>query len=117
MGRNGLNHIAIYLRCDHLGELSSNGWLVGSKFMNLVPPGLYEVPCTDGVWQDPERPYVPCLPYEYAASADWCITQELSERIMAKSREVDGENLAGNTKQLIALPIVTAQLNLNSSWE
>ena len=23
------------------------------------------------------RDHIPCLPYKYAASADWCITQEL----------------------------------------
>ena len=42
--------------------------------------------------------HVPCLPYKYAAMADWCISQELRERMMAKSREVDGEKLARHTK-------------------
>ena len=50
------------------------------------------------------RDHIPCLPYKYAASADWCIMQEPRERMMAKSREVDGEKLARNTKQLRALP-------------
>ena len=37
------------------------------------------------------RDLIPCLPYKYAANADWCVSQELKERMMAKSREVDGE--------------------------
>ena len=40
--------------------------------------------------------HIPCLPYKYAANAAWCISQELKERMMAKSREVDGVKLAGN---------------------
>ena len=55
------------------------------------------------------RDHVPCLPYKYAASPDWCITQELRERMMAKSREVDVEKLARITRQLQALPIGTPQ--------
>ena len=51
------------------------------------------------------RDHIPCLPYKYAATANWCITQEIRERMMAKSREVDGEKLARNTKQLRALKI------------
>ena len=54
------------------------------------------------------RDHVPCLPYKYTASADWCITQELRERMLAKSREVDGENLARNTKKLPDIPVGTA---------
>ena len=42
------------------------------------------------------RDHIPCLPYKYTPSADWCITQELRERMMAKSREVDGKKLARN---------------------
>ena len=53
------------------------------------------------------REHIPCLPYKYAASDDWCISQELKERMMAKSREVDGEKLARNTKKLKGLPIGT----------
>ena len=40
------------------------------------------------------RDHIPCLPYKNAANADWCISQELKERIMANSREVEGEKLA-----------------------
>ena len=36
------------------------------------------------------RDHIPCLPYKYTSSADWCIMQELRERMMAKSREMDG---------------------------
>ena len=46
------------------------------------------------------RDHIPCLSYKYPASADWCISQELRERMMAKSRELDGEKLARNTKKL-----------------
>ena len=49
------------------------------------------------------RDHIPCLPYKYAASADWCVSQELKERMMAKSREVDGEKLARNTRRLETL--------------
>jgi hypothetical protein len=40
------------------------------------------------------KDHIPCLPYKYAANAYWCVSQELKERIMAKSREVEGEKLA-----------------------
>jgi hypothetical protein len=58
---------------------------------------------------------IPCLPYKYAASANWCISQELKERMMAKSREVDGEKLARNTKNLKDLPIGTTVAIQNQS--
>ena len=61
------------------------------------------------------RDHIPCLPYKYAASADWCIMQEPRERMMAKSREVDGEKLARNTKQVRALPIGTPDVLQNQS--
>ena len=53
------------------------------------------------------RDHIPCLPYKYAANADWCVLQELKERMMAKSREVDCEKLARNTRSLQSLPIRT----------
>ena len=53
------------------------------------------------------RDHIPALPYKYAASADWCVSQELRERLLAKSREEDGEKLARNTKQLAELPVGT----------
>ena len=37
------------------------------------------------------RDHIPCLPYKYVATTYWCVSQELKERMMAKSREVDGE--------------------------
>jgi hypothetical protein len=37
------------------------------------------------------RDHIPCLPYTNTASTDWCISQELIERMMAKSREVGKE--------------------------
>ena len=46
------------------------------------------------------RYHIPCLPYKYAANADWCVSEDLKERVMAKSRELDGEKLARNTKKL-----------------
>ena len=52
--------------------------------------------------------HVPCLPYKYAPSTDWCLTQELRERMMAKSREVDGEKLSRNTQRQQELLIGTA---------
>ena len=55
------------------------------------------------------------MPYKYAANADWRISQELKERIMAKSREVDGEKLARNTKRLQSLPIGTQVAIQNQS--
>ena len=61
------------------------------------------------------RDHIPCLPYKYAASADWCISQELRERMMAKSRKVDGEKLARNIMQLRALPIGTPVVLQNQS--
>ena len=47
---------------------------------------------------------IPCLPYKYEASANWC-----------KSREVDGEKLARNTKNLKDLPIGTTVAIQNQS--
>ena len=58
------------------------------------------------------RDHIPCLPYKYAASADWCITQELRERMMAKSREVDREKLARNTNE----PGTPMSQTAMSSW-
>ena len=46
----------------------------------------------------------------YAASV-----KELRERMMAKSREVDGEKLARNIMQLRALPIGTPVVLQNQS--
>ena len=37
------------------------------------------------------RENIPCLHYKNTASTDWCISQELIERMMAKSREVGKE--------------------------
>jgi hypothetical protein len=48
------------------------------------------------------RDHIPCMPYKYAALANWCISQEMRERMMAKSREVDGEKLARNANKLRA---------------
>ena len=53
------------------------------------------------------RDHIPCLPYKYAANADWCVLQESNEQIMANSREVEGEKLARNTRRLQNLPIGT----------
>ena len=53
------------------------------------------------------RDHIPCLPYKYAASADWSVSQELKERMMAKSREVDGEKLARKTRRTQTLLIGT----------
>jgi hypothetical protein len=53
------------------------------------------------------RDHIPCLPYKYAANTDWCVSQELKEWMMTKSREVDGEKLARNTRHLQNLPIGT----------
>ena len=44
------------------------------------------------------RDHIPCPPYKYADNADWCVSQELKDRMMAKSREIDGE-------KLVSLPI------------
>ena len=56
------------------------------------------------------RDHIPCLPYMYAA-----LVQELRERMMAKSREVDGEKLGRNIMQLRALPIGTPVVLQNQS--
>ena len=61
------------------------------------------------------RDHIPCLSYKYAASADWCISQELRERMMAKSREVDAEKMARNTEQLKDLPVGTLVTIQNQS--
>ena len=61
------------------------------------------------------RHHIPCLPYKYAASANCCISLELKERMKAKSREVDGEKLARNTKNLKDLPIGTTVAIQNQS--
>ena len=61
------------------------------------------------------RDPIPCLPYKYAATYDWCISQELKERMMAKSREVDSEKVARNTKRLKSLPIKTQVATQNQS--
>jgi hypothetical protein len=53
------------------------------------------------------RDHIPALPYKYAASADWCVSQELRERLLAKSREEDGEKLVKYTKQLADLTVGT----------
>jgi hypothetical protein len=37
------------------------------------------------------KDHIPCLPFKYAY---WCVFQEVKERIMAKSREVEGEKLS-----------------------
>ena len=37
---------------------------------------------------DPQPRWSACLPYKYTANADWCVFQELKERMMAKSRKV-----------------------------
>ena len=61
------------------------------------------------------RDHIPCLPYKYAANADWCVSHELKERMMAKSREVGGEKLARNTRSLQSLPIGTPAAIQNQS--
>ena len=61
------------------------------------------------------RDHIPCLPYNYAVNADWCISQELKKRMMAKSREVDSEKLARNTRSLQCLPIGTPVAIQNQS--
>jgi hypothetical protein len=53
------------------------------------------------------RDYIPALPFKYAPSADWCMTQELRERMLAKSRMRDGEKLAEHTKQLEEIAVGT----------
>ena len=63
------------------------------------------------------RDHIPCLPYTNTASTDWCISQELKERMMAKSREVDGEKLARNLRRFKALRIRTQVANQNQSGE
>jgi hypothetical protein len=55
------------------------------------------------------------VPYKYAASADWCVLKELKERMMAKSKEVDEEKLARNTRCLEKLPIGTPVAIQNQS--
>ena len=54
------------------------------------------------------RDYIPAMPYKYIPSADWCISQEMRERLLAKSRETEGEKLARNTKELnsVGTPVV-----------
>ena len=59
------------------------------------------------------RDQITSMPHKYAATANWCISQELRERKMAKSREVDGEKLA--TKQLGFLQIGTPVALQNQS--
>ena len=61
------------------------------------------------------RDHIPCLHYKYTANAYWCVSQELEERMMAKSREVDGEKLARNTRSLQSLPIGTPVAIQNQS--
>ena len=53
------------------------------------------------------RDFTPTMPYKYSPSADWCISQELRERLLSKSREQDGERLARSTRQLEELPVGT----------
>ena len=53
------------------------------------------------------RDFTPTMPYKYSPSADWCISQELRERLLSKSREQDGERLAKATRQLDELPVGT----------
>ena len=53
------------------------------------------------------RDFTPTMPYKYSPSADWCISQELRERLLSKSREQDGERLAKTTRQLDELPVGT----------
>ena len=58
-----------------------------------TPPGLQEVPGTD-VFGRTLRDHVPCLPYRYAPSAGWCVSQELRERMLAKTREINWDKLS-----------------------
>ena len=53
------------------------------------------------VFGRPLSDHISCIPY----AADWFISQKLRKRMMAKSREVDGEKLARNTKNLRVLQI------------
>ena len=61
------------------------------------------------------RDHIPCLPYKYAASANWCVSQELKKMMMTKSREVDGEKSARNTRSLQSLPMGTPAAIQNQS--
>ena len=63
------------------------------------------------------RDFTPAMPYKYSPSADWCINQELRERLLAKSREQDGERLARNTRQLEELPIGTPVVIQNQTGQ
>ena len=58
------------------------------------------------------RDHIPCLPYKYAANAYWCVSQELKERMMAKSREVEGEKLARKSLHIK----VTVAIQNQSGW-
>ena len=67
------------------------------------------------VFGRPLRDQIPCIPYKYAASADWCISQKLREGMLAKSREVDGEKLSRNTRYLRTLQKGTPVVLQNQS--
>jgi hypothetical protein len=52
------------------------------------------------------RDHIPCMPYKYATSAYWWVSQELKERMMAKSREVGKEYEARRLEtQFIGTPV------------
>ena len=66
------------------------------------------------------RDYIPAMPYKYAPLADWCLSQELRERLLANFREKDGEKLARHTKQLEELPVgtpVVIQNQYPTKWD
>ena len=91
--------------------VSRSGSIYNNKFMKAILQ-YRNTPCQDCrrspaqmVFGRPLRDQIPCIPYKYAAYPDWCMSQELRERMMAKSREVDGEKFARDTRNLRALQI------------
>ena len=65
------------------------------------------------VFGRPLSDHISCIPY----AADWFISQKLRKRMMAKSREVDREKLARNTKNLRALQIGTPVVLKNQAGQ
>ena len=61
------------------------------------------------------RDHIPCLPHKYAANADWCVAQELRERMMAKSRVLDSDTMARNMGRTQHLPVGTMVTIQNQS--
>ena len=66
------------------------------------------------------RYYIPAMPYKYAPLADWCLSQELRERLLANFMEKDRDKLARHTKQLEELPVgtpVVIQNRYPTKWD